>query len=608
MRRDVLAGRNRRSRGVPRVVARRVAAAVAAALMGLSASALSAPAGAQAPEVAALPPAPGLPGWRLATEDGIAPGVVHRALAAEAEPQAVHVARIDPGAEVDLRVVPAGGVGPATAARERTTGLCARVGCLLAVNGDFFDPATGIPRGGLIIDGEVVRSPVAGHHQLMWNDQGWMTVGDVTLAGRLATTDLREITFSTVNVPRPPDGVTLYTPAWGPSTGTRGGVEIAFEIVEGSGPLRLESTYVVRMAARDDDGDIAIPADGFVLSGDGVGAIALATAWDRAATGLSSDRALLRLEASLPVRHAVGGAPVLVSGGEVVVPDDPTGFLRGRHPRTAVGRTADGAVLLVTVDGRQPGAASGVTARELAELMVAMGATDAINLDGGGSTTFVVGGRVANRPSDTLVQTAEGLRVMTHPEPGLPVVGNLERPVASALAVVARTGPVPPPAPATPLGELSAALLSLPVPPSVTSAAPPAPDPASDPTDTSPAVVETPDLLAAARLVAPSAAPAAPGGPAGPPPVAVVVAVAALVAAAATQGGWVGATVVRRRLAVAPVTPATPPTPGVVGPGVAPGPGRAGPPGAAGDRRRRLVAGPPVPPGAPGRRLRPAPR
>lgn len=76
-----------------------------------------------------------------------------------------------------------------------------------------------------------------------------------------------------------------------------------------------------------------------------------------------------------------------------------------RHPRTAVGVSADGRTLIIlAIDGRQPGYSVGVTLPELADLMLDLGAQDALNLDGGGSTSFYLrradGSLVTNRPSD----------------------------------------------------------------------------------------------------------------------------------------------------------------------------------------------------------------
>jgi exopolysaccharide biosynthesis protein len=102
----------------------------------------------------------------------------------------------------------------------------------------------------------------------------------------------------------------------------------------------------------------------------------------------------------------IGGWPRIVRDGIVVAGDAPTieGTIsrnaEARHPRSAVGVSRDGAtLLLVTVDGRQEKSV-GMTLVELAGLMRQLGAWQAMNFDGGGSTTMVVGGAVVNVPSD----------------------------------------------------------------------------------------------------------------------------------------------------------------------------------------------------------------
>jgi hypothetical protein len=101
---------------------------------------------------------------------------------------------------------------------------------------------------------------------------------------------------------------------------------------------------------------------------------------------------------------AVGGFPDLIDGGERVgdleVADRP-GFAASRHPRTAVAYDAHRRRLwLVVVDGRQAPHSTGMTLPELTALLESLGATDALNLDGGGSSVMVVGGMALNRPSD----------------------------------------------------------------------------------------------------------------------------------------------------------------------------------------------------------------
>ena len=73
-----------------------------------------------------------------------------------------------------------------------------------------------------------------------------------------------------------------------------------------------------------------------------------------------------------------------------------------RQPRTAIGATADGKLILLVCDGRNMRGSAGFTLAELADKLIALGAVDAVNLDGGGSSTMVGSdGKVLNRPSDT---------------------------------------------------------------------------------------------------------------------------------------------------------------------------------------------------------------
>lgn len=105
------------------------------------------------------------------------------------------------------------------------------------------------------------------------------------------------------------------------------------------------------------------------------------------------------------------GPMLMIDGREEPMVADK--FNTTRNPRTAVGRRADGTVLLVVVDGRNAMAA-GLTMFELRQVMEALGCRDAVNLDGGGSTTMVVRGQVVNHPSDNREFDAEGERVVAN--------------------------------------------------------------------------------------------------------------------------------------------------------------------------------------------------
>jgi len=102
------------------------------------------------------------------------------------------------------------------------------------------------------------------------------------------------------------------------------------------------------------------------------------------------------------VRDAIGAGPALVVDGNIHVTSDEEAFFAKSfnqvNPRTGAGVTADGALILLVVDGRQTDS-RGVTLEELSMVMRGLGAVDAINLDGGGSSTLVVNNTLVNRPA-----------------------------------------------------------------------------------------------------------------------------------------------------------------------------------------------------------------
>jgi exopolysaccharide biosynthesis protein len=135
--------------------------------------------------------------------------------------------------------------------------------------------------------------------------------------------------------------------------------------------------------------------------------------------------------ASLATSHGTtvtNGGPVLVRGGHVrisqrrdgfVHPGDPSfayGWFVKRNPRTIAGIDGQGRTVLVTVDGRST-EDLGLSVPEAARLARSLGLVDAINLDGGGSTTMVVNGSVISRPSDATGERPVGDALVISPRP-----------------------------------------------------------------------------------------------------------------------------------------------------------------------------------------------
>lgn len=108
---------------------------------------------------------------------------------------------------------------------------------------------------------------------------------------------------------------------------------------------------------------------------------------------------------------AVGGGPVLLQNGEIKVTNNEEWKFAGKaiddkHPRTAMGYTADGKLILLVIQGRMPGLAEGASLTQMAQILKDLGCVEALNLDGGGSSCLLVNGRETIKPSDKEGQRA----------------------------------------------------------------------------------------------------------------------------------------------------------------------------------------------------------
>lgn len=386
-------------------------------------------------------PAPG-GGYRVVQRDTSVRGAEHMRLVRDDGPVVVNVVRVQGNSGLKVRAVLSNErVAGGAPVYEYTTAMCRRVNCYFAVNADFANLATGEPVGGVVVDGQLVRSPVAHHQQFMVDARGRASTGPMIWSGTVSDPGMpilrpaHSVGIHGVNVARQKDTVILYTGHWAASTGTdRGGVELLARIAEPGGPApagRSIGLELVELRAAD----TPIPPWGVVLSGNGAGANSLRDLWARKVRG-EVTQLRMELRAAGAESTAVGGYPVLVKDGRPVYLSARDGFTRSRHPRTLAGRTADGTILLVTVDGRQPCCSIGMTLPEAADLLIALGAVEGVNLDGGGSTTFVAHGVMVNHPSTQVVYRNGRTIVDGTPTRDDLVLAHLERPVTTALAVV----------------------------------------------------------------------------------------------------------------------------------------------------------------------------
>jgi hypothetical protein len=284
--------------------------------------------------------------------------------------------------------------------RERVTSMERRASAaatVAGVNGDLFNWSDGHPSGVLMRSGALDSPPSRDRSSVGIGEDGTLHVDRVSYAGIWKGTGQRRPLR--LNQPPGPNGVTLYTPAWGPTTPT------ASDVVEAVLPAMPPATPNTDLSAAvaqvgTSPGGTRIPPGGAIIAARGSGAARLAV---EAPAGTAL---LIRLTLTpdwAGITDAIGGGPVLVRKGKPVFRANEafsSDQLGPRNPRTGVGQLADGRIVLVAVDGRQPGYSVGMTNFELAQTLVRLGCVTGSALDAGGSTTMAFDGELLNRPSD----------------------------------------------------------------------------------------------------------------------------------------------------------------------------------------------------------------
>ena len=273
-----------------------------------------------------------------------------------------------------------------------------RTATAAGVNGDYFTLATGKPSGVLMRDAQLVAPPNAGRASAGIRSDGVLDIRRVAFKGTWRVT-VGTRPLGALNATPAANGAALYTDAYGANSPALPGsaAVILFPFPAATPEVDLVAPIV---EARTDGGAVPIPAGGAVLVARGTAAQALRS--EAVAGGTVTVK--LGLAPSWPdMVGAIGGGPQIVQNGSPIFRAGEvftTKQLGPRAPRSAVGQLRDGRILLVAVDGRQPGYSVGLTNWELAQALVRLGAVTGMALDSGGSTTMAFDGRLLNRPSD----------------------------------------------------------------------------------------------------------------------------------------------------------------------------------------------------------------
>ena len=347
------------------------------------------------------------PSGGLGPAETVAPGVelyrtTDRSLVDDEGPIAVFLLKLDPALVLLDSVLSNDQVVDA----ETVPGIASRHRAIAAVNGGYFNIQNGEPvsllkvRGELVSDSPGVRGAVVirnapdGRTSLAFDQLSARVSANIATA-----TGPQTVPIDGVDTTRERGKLMLYTPAYHDDTDT---APAGTEWVLAGTPLQV-------LEVRSGVGRAPIPRGGAVLSYGGttlppplqsltVGtAVTFRTTW-KSLRGLGVDL----LESA---DHIVNGAGLLRRDGTVIRDWEAENlnserFVNARHPRTIVGVDGNGHIWLGAIDGRQSDHSVGMTFADLQRLCDRVGLRDALNLDGGGSTTMVVKDRVVNKPSD----------------------------------------------------------------------------------------------------------------------------------------------------------------------------------------------------------------
>lgn len=383
--------------------------------------------------------------WREEELEALGPGLRLRRQrwADGSQVQAAYAVEIHPQAPVV--VTPALASLTRLGARVPTSVYGQKLGALVAINGAYFNPQGGEPLGLLVVDGQVVTGPLYGRSALAFGAHRPISIAATRLSLRVHSADGEGYDLDGVNQDRQLGKMVLFTGSYGASTRTSvPGVELQL----------LPDNTVLSVGELDSP----LPAGARVLSGQGP-----AAEWLRGHVKVGDRLAFSNpLDRVFPgMRHILGAGPTLLRGGQVAITAEAERFrpdvALGRAPRTAVGLVPGGGTLLMVADGRQPRRAAGLTLAELAERLRALGATEAINLDGGGSSAMAIRGQLVNQPSDgaerpvpnAVVVMPQGAMRPAWLEPGpvgwaaLPEAGQGLPPRRAGLAWAGQEGPEP---------------------------------------------------------------------------------------------------------------------------------------------------------------------
>ncbi len=305
------------------------------------------------------------------------------------KPIKINIIEINTKVNKNLRIKPQT-AGVKLNSKSSVRSIAKKQNAIIAINGGFFKPQTGVPLGALMIDGEVLSGPIYNRVGIAIFEKGNKT----TFKMQNIDFDIKAITknntvkIDNINQPRMLATHTLmYTSAWS---------KISPPPPKNGYNALIVNNNIVKISANA----IEIPQGATVIQGS-----------KELISKLGKDREIhidIQLQDELKnAKHIIGAGPYLVKNSQIYTDykEQKLQAISGKNPRSAIGYKDDGTFIFVTVDGREQSSV-GMTLFELASLMKDLGVEQAMNFDGGSSSALYLNGKIVN----TAVNK-EGIRV-----------------------------------------------------------------------------------------------------------------------------------------------------------------------------------------------------
>ncbi len=271
-----------------------------------------------------------------------------------------------------------------------------------AINAGFFNRETQFPLGAIRQDRRWVSGPILNRGAIAWNDAGEFVVGRLSLQETVTTDSGQQFPVLYLNSGFVSNGIARYTSEWGATYTPVTNNEIIVTV-------QNDQVMSQQPAGAAGQTTFPIPVEGYLLVIRGNGNAAAF------APGFFVERQLTAVPANFNrFPQIIGAGPLLIQNRQIVL--DPQlerfsdGFIRQSAVRSAIATTPSGTVILVATQPNAEG--RGATLGQIAQIMQQLGSIDALNLDGGSSTSLYLGGQLVNRSPRTAARVHNGIGIL----------------------------------------------------------------------------------------------------------------------------------------------------------------------------------------------------